>query len=85
MRASSTFFAIIAAALTVHGASLVDRLLDGGDIETAASLHAKINEDNCYGAPVAPWKEGCSPGWYYGDYPPSSSLTCLKDNVSTRS
>ncbi|PBK78922.1 hypothetical protein ARMSODRAFT_1011440 [Armillaria solidipes] len=80
MRVPFTFFAIIAAALTVHGASLVDRLLDGGDVETAASLHAKINEGNCYGAPVAPWKEGCSPGWYYGDYPPSSSLPCLKDS-----
>ncbi|KAK0482720.1 hypothetical protein IW261DRAFT_1469440 [Armillaria novae-zelandiae] len=81
MRISSTFFATVAAALAVHGASLTDRSLDSGDIETAVSLRAKINEGNCYGAPVSPWKPGCSPGWYYGDYPPSSSLPCLKDSL----
>ncbi|KAK0496690.1 hypothetical protein EDD18DRAFT_172878 [Armillaria luteobubalina] len=81
MRISSAFFATVAAALAVHGASLVDRSLDVRGFETAASLRAKINEGNCYGAPVAPWKPGCSPGWYYGDYLPSGSLPCLKDSL----
>ncbi|KAK0463452.1 uncharacterized protein EV420DRAFT_1089383 [Desarmillaria tabescens] len=80
--ASSTFFATIATvALAVQGVSLVNTHLDGRAVETVASLSAKINKDNCYGAPVAPWKPGCSPGWYYGDHPPSGSLPCLKDGL----
>ncbi|KAG7442461.1 uncharacterized protein BT62DRAFT_383928 [Guyanagaster necrorhizus] len=77
MRFLSTFFATVAVVLTVHGASLDDRT----DVETVASLSAKINKGNCYGAPVPPWDAGCSPGWYYGDHHPSSSLICLKDVV----
>ncbi|KAK0211351.1 hypothetical protein DFS33DRAFT_373385 [Desarmillaria ectypa] len=81
MRFSSTFFVVIAAALMVQGTSLVNTHLDGREVETIASLSYKINKDNCYGAPVAPWKQGCSPGWYYGDHSPSSSLPWLKDGL----
>ncbi|ESK82577.1 fruit-body specific protein a [Moniliophthora roreri MCA 2997] len=26
-----------------------------------------LTKNNHYGAPIPPWKEGCYPGWYYGN------------------
>ncbi|KAJ6611219.1 hypothetical protein B0H10DRAFT_1919017 [Mycena sp. CBHHK59/15] len=48
----------------------------------ALTLARGITKDNCYGAPIPPWEEGCHPGWYYG--PPDlapAGLACLVDGV----
>jgi hypothetical protein len=41
-----------------------------------------ITKENCYGAPIPPWKPNSYPGWYYG--PPQfapTGLACLVDGV----
>ncbi|KAJ7705464.1 hypothetical protein B0H17DRAFT_831034, partial [Mycena rosella] len=37
------------------------------DLAAARQTAVNINKNNCYGAPIPPWKPGCSPGWYYGN------------------
>lgn len=49
------------------------------DIDLPSFLDADLAESNAYGAPLAPWRSGSRPGWYYGKYPERHpSLRCLR-------
>ncbi|KAK0230607.1 hypothetical protein IW262DRAFT_414434 [Armillaria fumosa] len=79
MRFFTALFITVATALTVRGAAT----LNATAAEVSSSLSVSLNKGNHYGAPVPPWKPGCSPGWYYGDHPDwlHISLPWLKDGL----
>ncbi|KAF7365955.1 hypothetical protein MVEN_00470900 [Mycena venus] len=41
----------------------------------------KITSANHYGAPIAPWKAGHYPGWYYGKGVPPKGVACFLDEL----
>lgn len=49
------------------------------EIDLSSILGANLGSSNSYGAPLAPWKHGSIPGWYYGNYPERhKDIRCLK-------
>ncbi|KAK0461959.1 uncharacterized protein EV420DRAFT_138145 [Desarmillaria tabescens] len=78
MRFFSTLFVTVATALTVRSAAL-----NATAAQVSSDLSVSLNKGNNYGAPIPPWKSGCSPGWYYGDHPDylQISVPWLKDSL----
>ncbi|KAK0211347.1 hypothetical protein DFS33DRAFT_1252299 [Desarmillaria ectypa] len=69
---STLLVTVAAAALLVRGAD--------NTTDTASSL----SEGSSYNAPVTPWEQNATPGWYYGDSPDNlpeflNNLPWLKD------
>ncbi|KAG7449452.1 uncharacterized protein BT62DRAFT_1073925 [Guyanagaster necrorhizus] len=79
MRFFSALLVTVATALVVRGAAT----LNATEAAISSSLSVSLNKGNNYGAPIPPWKSGCSPGWYYGDHPDylQISLPLLKDSL----
>ncbi|KAF9459347.1 hypothetical protein BDZ94DRAFT_1171838 [Collybia nuda] len=49
------------------------------EIDLTSILGTNLASSNSYGAPLAPWKYGSVPGWYYGNYPERHrNIRCLK-------
>ncbi|KAF7350055.1 Fruit-body specific protein a [Mycena venus] len=48
---------------------------------SAISSATKLTSANHYGAPIAPWKAGHYPGWYYGKGVPPKGVTCFLDEL----
>jgi len=67
---------LAAAALAISGVVANPSLI------TPRGLNYELNAANHYGAPLAPWEEGCEPGWYYGhDNNLFDDLVCLTDGL----
>ncbi|KAK0463454.1 uncharacterized protein EV420DRAFT_1638390 [Desarmillaria tabescens] len=76
MLSFSTLFVVVTIAITICGAA---------DSDTQ-NLASELNESNFFGAPIVPWAQNSTPGWYYGDSPDNipdvySDLPWLKDNA----
>ncbi|KAK0211348.1 hypothetical protein DFS33DRAFT_373241 [Desarmillaria ectypa] len=82
----STLLITVVAAITVHGA--VDTTsLSSTDAQALTDIGSQLNESNSYGAPIVPWEQNGTPGWYYGDSPDNipdfySNLPWLKDSYT---
>ncbi|KAJ7808804.1 hypothetical protein B0H14DRAFT_3091020 [Mycena olivaceomarginata] len=68
----STLFSTITAATAMATANF-----STASLASAGSLNAK----NYYGAPIALWKAGHHPGWYYRHGSPPKGIPCLLDNL----
>ncbi|KAG7442466.1 uncharacterized protein BT62DRAFT_906011 [Guyanagaster necrorhizus] len=76
MPSFSTLFVTITAALLVRGA---DNSTDSSNTTDTTIATDTLTSGNSYGAPLTPWEQGTTPGWYYGDNPDNlpDSLTDL--------
>lgn len=86
MLSFSTLLVTVATAITVRGAANTAGL-SSTDAQALASISSQLNESNSFGAPIVPWDQNGTPGWYYGDAPDNvpdafSDLPWLKDSVS---
>ncbi|KAK0482717.1 hypothetical protein IW261DRAFT_1606535 [Armillaria novae-zelandiae] len=79
-----TLLVTVVAAITVRGA-VNTAGLSSTDAKALVSLSSQLSESNSFNAPIAPWNQNGTPGWYYGDSPENipdafSDLLWLKDS-----
>lgn len=77
-----TLLVTVVATIAVRGA-VNTAGLSSTDAKALVSLSSHLSESNSFNAPIAPWNQNGTPGWYYGDFPenvPFSGLPWLKDS-----
>ncbi|PBK59677.1 hypothetical protein ARMSODRAFT_966733 [Armillaria solidipes] len=84
MLSFSTLLVTVATAITVRGTANTAGL-SSTDAQALANISSQLNESNSFGAPIVPWDNNGTPGWYYGDSPDNvpdafSELPWLKDS-----
>ncbi|KAK7034618.1 hypothetical protein VNI00_012259 [Paramarasmius palmivorus] len=57
------FFTIVA-----PGLAFVSGVFSATNAGLQAYIGGTLSKDNHYGAPIPPWKQGCYPGWYFGNH-----------------
>ncbi|KAF7342624.1 hypothetical protein MSAN_02019200 [Mycena sanguinolenta] len=58
MRFTTVFSALVVTATSVAATATYS--------SASVALAGGFTKNNCYGAPIPPWKSGHHPGWYYG-------------------
>ncbi|KAK0196408.1 hypothetical protein F5146DRAFT_1217502 [Armillaria mellea] len=68
MLSFSTLLVAVVAATTVRGA-VNTAGLSSTDAEALVALSSQFSQSTSFNAPIAPWNQNGTPGWYYGDSP----------------
>ncbi|KAF8148335.1 hypothetical protein K438DRAFT_1733912 [Mycena galopus ATCC 62051] len=72
---STTLLATLVVAATSAVATV------GSFSSASVALAGGLTPQNCYGAPIPPWKTGHHPGWYYGSGRAPHGVRCILDEL----
>ncbi|KAF8148329.1 hypothetical protein K438DRAFT_1625614 [Mycena galopus ATCC 62051] len=53
----------------------------GNFSSASVALAGGFTAQNCYGAPIPPWKTGHYPGWYHGSGSAPEGISCILDSL----
>ncbi|KAF7342626.1 Fruit-body specific protein a [Mycena sanguinolenta] len=76
MRFTTVFSALVVTATSVAATATYS--------SASVALAGGFTKNNCYGAPIPPWKSGHHPGWYYGSSSAPKGISSL-DSVRLHS